>query len=166
MLEFKNVTKSFGSIKALNNLNFKINEGDFVFITGPSGAGKTTLLRLILRDLVPDEGEIILDETDITKLKRKEENAWQQMKEVAVKIYNLKKDELVFQKKKGGWRVASKNQITIAIYDVIGMRYLTNKALELVEEQIKGLLEGYVAEKEANENIGETEEEEEPLANE
>ena len=70
MLEFKNVTKSFGEIVALKNLSFKVNDGEFIFISGPSGAGKTTLLRLILREILPDEGEIVIDERDITKISR------------------------------------------------------------------------------------------------
>src|SRR3989344_7091408 len=72
MLEFKNVTKSFGSVAAIKDVSFKVDEGEFVFITGPSGAGKTTLLRLILRELMPEEGKIILDEIDITKLRKKD----------------------------------------------------------------------------------------------
>ncbi len=71
MLELKQVTKSFGDIVALENVSFKVNEGEFVFITGPSGAGKTTLLRLILRELIPNEGEILLDGVDIAKLPKK-----------------------------------------------------------------------------------------------
>lgn len=72
MLKVKNVCKSFGEIKALQNITFDVKSGEFVFITGPSGSGKTTLLRLILRDLVPDSGEILLDEIDITKLEKKD----------------------------------------------------------------------------------------------
>ena len=68
MLEFKNVTKKFGKITALDDLSFKIDDAEFVFITGASGSGKTTLLRLILRELSPDEGEIILNEQNISKL--------------------------------------------------------------------------------------------------
>lgn len=71
MLEINNVSKIFGSTAALKNINFKVEEGEFVFLTGPSGAGKTTILRLILRDLFPDTGEIILDGEDITKLPNK-----------------------------------------------------------------------------------------------
>lgn len=70
MLEFKNVTKTFGDIVALSDISFKVNEGEFVFISGPSGSGKTTLLRLILREVLPTKGEIILDGQDITKLPR------------------------------------------------------------------------------------------------
>lgn len=68
MLSLKNVTKSFGDVLALDDISFDVDEGEFIFLSGPSGAGKTTLLRLILRDLVPDKGEILLDDRDITKL--------------------------------------------------------------------------------------------------
>lgn len=72
MLSFKNVSKTFGSIVALEDVSFEVEDGEFIFITGPSGAGKTTLLRMILRELKPDEGEILIDDTDITKIKSKE----------------------------------------------------------------------------------------------
>lgn len=68
MIKFKSVSKSFGTIKALENISFEVEKGEFVYITGPSGAGKTTILRLILREIKPDSGEIILDGTDITKI--------------------------------------------------------------------------------------------------
>jgi cell division transport system ATP-binding protein len=68
MIKFKNVSKSFGTIKALENVSFEVEKGEFVYITGPSGAGKTTLLRLILSEMRPDSGEIVLDGVDITKL--------------------------------------------------------------------------------------------------
>lgn len=65
MLELKSVTKKFGNITAIDDISFGIKDGEFVFITGPSGSGKTTLLRLILRELKPDSGEILLDEQNI-----------------------------------------------------------------------------------------------------
>ena len=68
MIKFKNVSKSFGTIKALEGISFEVEKGEFVYITGPSGAGKTTILKLILRELQPNSGEIILDSVDITKL--------------------------------------------------------------------------------------------------
>ena len=72
MIEFKNVSKSYGSIKALADISFKVANGEFVFITGPSGAGKTTLLKLILREILPDSGQIVFDGADIVGLSQEE----------------------------------------------------------------------------------------------
>ncbi|MGA1862562.1 cell division ATP-binding protein FtsE [Deferribacter thermophilus] len=61
MIDFHNVTVSFfGDKKALNNVSFKINRGEFVYITGKSGAGKSTLLRLIYADLLPTSGVVLI----------------------------------------------------------------------------------------------------------
>lgn len=72
MIKFDNVTKSFGSINALDHVTFKIEAGEFVFLTGPSGAGKTTILKMILRDILPDSGKVIFDNVDITELPEKD----------------------------------------------------------------------------------------------
>ncbi len=68
MISFKNVTKKFGSIKALDDVTFTVDSGEFVFLTGPSGAGKTTILKMIIRDMIPDSGAVIFDDTNITEL--------------------------------------------------------------------------------------------------
>lgn len=68
MISLKNVTKTFGKIKALEDATFSVDKGEFVFITGPSGAGKTTILKLILREYLPDKGKILFDGKDIVRL--------------------------------------------------------------------------------------------------
>lgn len=72
MIIFNNVTKKYGDNVGLINASVHINSGDFVFLVGPSGAGKTTFIRLILKEIEPDSGKIILAGKDITKIKKRE----------------------------------------------------------------------------------------------
>jgi cell division transport system ATP-binding protein len=70
MIQFFQVYKTYpGTIKALANISFKIEKGEFVFVTGPSGAGKTTLLKLIIRAERPDRGEILVNKRNVSRLK-------------------------------------------------------------------------------------------------
>ena len=72
MIVFNNVTKKFGDNVGLIDASVHINSGDFVFLVGPSGAGKTTFIRLILKEIEPDKGHIILAGKDITKVRKRE----------------------------------------------------------------------------------------------
>jgi len=69
MLEFKNVTKRFGQITALDDISFTVESGEFIFVIGPSGAGKTTIMKLVIHEYTPDSGEIILDGEPLHKFK-------------------------------------------------------------------------------------------------
>ena len=73
MLELKNIHKVFnpGTInekRAIQNLSFTLNDGDFVTVIGGNGAGKSTMLNLIAGVYTADAGSIVLDGADITKL--------------------------------------------------------------------------------------------------
>ncbi|MGN0526012.1 MAG: cell division ATP-binding protein FtsE [Acutalibacteraceae bacterium] len=74
MIEFKSVTKIYADTKtkALENLNIKIENGEFVFIVGSSGAGKSTLLKLMMREEVPTSGEININGYNLNTLKKRE----------------------------------------------------------------------------------------------
>lgn len=71
MIEFKNVSKTYATgTEAVNNANFKIEKGEFVFLVGSSGSGKSTLIKLILKEEEPTKGNIIINGKDTTFLKQ------------------------------------------------------------------------------------------------
>lgn len=72
IVKFDNVTKRFGSVTAVDGVSFEIEDGEFVFITGPSGAGKTTILKLILGEISPDTGKVNVEGIDVKNLKDKD----------------------------------------------------------------------------------------------
>lgn len=74
MVELKNVDVHFkdgGGVDALNDVNIRINDGEFVFIVGDSGAGKSTLLKLLTREIVPTSGRVFVNGYNLSKLKNK-----------------------------------------------------------------------------------------------
>ena len=73
MIEFKDVSKVYdNNVKALSNVNIKINSGDFVFLVGPSGAGKSTFIKMLLKEVDPTMGEIIVADKELSKVTRKQ----------------------------------------------------------------------------------------------
>ena len=67
-IHIRNLTKHFGSMVALDNINLTIESGEMFFLLGPSGCGKTTLLRHIAGFYTPDKGHLLFDDKDITHL--------------------------------------------------------------------------------------------------
>ena len=70
MVELKNVNVHYSSgVDALQNINLRINDGEFVFIVGGSGAGKSTLVKLMTREIVPTEGRVFVNGYNLSKTK-------------------------------------------------------------------------------------------------
>lgn len=72
LIEVKNLSFNRGERVIYDNISLNIRRGQITAIMGPSGTGKTTLLRLIGGQLVPDQGEVLLDGKDIAKMSRQE----------------------------------------------------------------------------------------------
>lgn len=70
MIQIYRLFKYFGSSVAIRDLNLRVREGEFVFLTGPSGAGKTTLLRLIFGAERPTSGHIIINGVNLSRISR------------------------------------------------------------------------------------------------
>ena len=71
MIEVKDITKKYGNFTAVDNINFKIEEGEIIGLLGPNGAGKSTTMNMITGYIEPTEGEIIVNGYDISKKPKK-----------------------------------------------------------------------------------------------
>ena len=98
MIEFENVYKTYekGS-RALRDVNFRIDDGEFVFVTGRSGSGKTTIVRLLLREITATEGRVLVDGTDLAQLKQKEIPFYRRRLGVVFQDFRHLKDATVFE---------------------------------------------------------------------
>ncbi len=67
-IDIKNISRHFGSVKAVDNVSFSIKQGEFFSLLGPSGCGKTTLLRLLAGFESANQGEIFIDGMDVTTM--------------------------------------------------------------------------------------------------
>ncbi|WP_455673415.1 ABC transporter ATP-binding protein [Phocaeicola sp.] len=76
MIELQGITKSFGSLQVLKGIDLTIEKGEVVSIVGPSGAGKTTLLQIMGTLDKADAGTVVLNGTEVNRLKEKELSAF------------------------------------------------------------------------------------------
>lgn len=73
MIEFRNVSKVYNkNVKALTNVDIKIDKGEFIFLVGPSGAGKSTFIKMLLKEVEPSTGDIFMGGEDLSKIKRRQ----------------------------------------------------------------------------------------------
>lgn len=72
ILELKDISKIYGDLKALDNINLNVEKGEWVSIMGPSGSGKTTMMNIIGCMDKPSIGEVLLEGIDVSKLTQKE----------------------------------------------------------------------------------------------
>ena len=97
MIEFKNVSKTYSTgTEAVNNANFKIDKGEFVFLVGSSGSGKSTLIKLILKEEEPTKGNIIINGKDTTFLKQNRVPYLRRSMGVVFQYFRLLPDKTVY----------------------------------------------------------------------
>ena len=73
MIEFKGVSKIYNNnVKALSDVNVKIDPGEFVFLVGPSGSGKSTFIKMLLKEVEPTTGDVIVADKKLADITRKQ----------------------------------------------------------------------------------------------
>lgn len=98
MIQFESVTKSYPlGIVALDNVSFNIERNEFVFLVGTSGAGKTSILNLILGDLYPSSGTVIVNEVDLSPRKCKKIEELRRHIGVVFQDFKILQDKDVFE---------------------------------------------------------------------
>ena len=98
MIVLDHVTMQYPTgTKALDDVTFHINKGEFVFIVGSSGSGKTTLIKLLLKEMNPTFGDISVEGTPYSKMKRKEIPMLRRKIGVVFQNFRLLKDRTVFE---------------------------------------------------------------------
>ncbi len=98
MIKLDKVSKKFGTgVFGLSDISFLIERGEFVFLVGPTGAGKTTIFKLLIRDILPSEGSVVVNDWDIVALPKNK--IPQLRKKVGVVFQDLKLllDRTVFE---------------------------------------------------------------------
>jgi cell division transport system ATP-binding protein len=96
-IEFKKVTKEYiKDIKVLNEVSFSIEKGEFVFVIGPSGAGKSTIIKLLLKEELPDSGNIIFEGVNVSEITPDEMPEYRRKIGVVFQDYRLLNSKTVY----------------------------------------------------------------------
>lgn len=139
MISFIHVSKKYEKDwKALNDVHFRLDRGEFVFLTGPSGAGKTTVLKLIYMDEKPDVGEVLISfnkdlayrstETSMSKIQLLRRRLG-----IVFQDFKLLPDRNVFENVAFALRVAgySNQRIKQRVFEVLTLTGISHKARNL-----------------------------------
>jgi cell division transport system ATP-binding protein len=94
----ESVSKSYSTgVPALNDVSLHIKKGEFVFIVGDSGSGKSTLIKLLLRELTPTSGRIVVNNYDLSRLRRRKVAKFRRNIGVVFQDFRLLKDRNVYE---------------------------------------------------------------------
>ena len=98
MIEFKNVSKQYKiGTHALININLKVNDGEFVYIMGPTGSGKSTMIKLLDGEEVPSGGQVLVSGIDVGRLKKSKVYLYRRKIGVVFQDYRLLPEKTVFE---------------------------------------------------------------------
>lgn len=98
MITLENVSKAYAAgIPALNDVSLHIEEGEFVFVVGDSGSGKSTLIKLLLKELEPTEGSIVINNQQLGRIRHRDIPRFRRNIGVVFQDFRLLKDRNVYE---------------------------------------------------------------------
>ena len=110
MIELKEVTKEYSKgIAALNGINLRIEQGEFVFVVGDSGSGKSTLIRLLMKEIEPTSGTIIVNGQNLNRMKHRQIPQYRRGIGVVFQYFRLLKDRNIYENIAFAQRVTEKS---------------------------------------------------------
>ena len=98
MIEFSHVSKTYGAgSRAVKDVNLTIGDGEFVFVVGRSGSGKSTLIKMLLKEVEPTRGRIVVNDMDLGRMPRRFVPKYRRRLGVVFQDFRLLKDLTVFE---------------------------------------------------------------------
>lgn len=140
MIEFKNVTKVYdNNVKALDEVNLEIQSGEFIFLVGPSGAGKSTFIKMLLKEVEPSTGSILMNGTDLVNIKRNQVPYYRRKIGMVFQDFRLIPNLNVYENVAFAMRVveASQKEIRKRVPMVLSLVGLSNK-YKMFPNQLSG----------------------------
>ena len=130
MIEISKLTKTYEkSSRALKDVSLTIDDGEFVFITGRSGSGKSTLLRILLKEVEPNSGRVVVNDMDLGRMPRRYVPKYRRQLGVVFQDFRLLKDRNVYENVAFAQRVigVSGRKIRESVPEMLRMVGLSSK---------------------------------------
>ena len=137
MILLENVSKSFkNGVHALRDVNLYIEEGEFVYIIGPTGSGKSTLIKLLDGELVPTRGRVVVADTDVGKLRHSKVPLYRRNIGVVFQDFRLLPELTVFENIAFALQVIGLDKVTIRrrVREILELVSLEDKAKSFPRE--------------------------------
>lgn len=131
MLEFKGVCKKYSNgVNALYNVSLKINEGEFLYIIGPTGSGKSTLIKLVDGEEIPTQGDVVVANINVGKLKHSKVPIYRRNLGIVFQDYRLLPRKTVFENVYFALEAVNMpvNKARIRVREVLNLVGLADKA--------------------------------------
>ncbi len=131
MIQFRNVSKIYPSgTVALNNVNFEISKGEFVFLVGSSGSGKSTMMKLMLKEEVVTDGDIIVNGKVVKKLSRRRVPYFRRRMGIVFQDFRILPNKTAYENVEFAMKIvgATPREIRRQVPTVLSLVGLSNKA--------------------------------------